>query len=395
MNILFVSALLPYPLHSGGQIRVYNLIKRLSKKHSIHLFTFSRDESERDFYPQLSFCASIQSVFRGRAWQPSYIVRSILSTYPFLFSTYALTSMKECIANELAKSHYDLVHIEPSYVWLSIPSHTLPLVVTEHNIEYQGYTGYISRFPIVPLRPFLYFDVLKLRMWEERIWRLATKVITVTDGDRKVIQKHVPNEKIHVVPNGVDVAEFRYKPKKIHNDSIKLLFVGNFAWMQNRDAVDFLLNDIWPSIKKRFPSTTLRIVGKRAPNELKKQITSAQAQLLSDVEDITTEYQKADVLIAPIRIGSGSRYKILEAMASGVPVVTTSIGASGLDVKANQELLIANTPQEFMESMNILLTDAKRRSTLIAVARKRIETAYSWDTIAKDLERVWEESCRK
>lgn len=394
MNILFVSALLPYPLHSGGQIRVYNLIKGLSKKHSIHLFTFLRDESERDFFPQLSFCASIQSVFRGRAWQPSYIARSVLSTYPFLFTTYALTSMKECIANELAKSHYDLIHIEPSYVWLSIPSHTLPLVVTEHNIEYQGYTGYISRFPIVPLRPFLYFDVLKLRMWEERIWKNASRIITVSDQDRKVIQRIVGREKIHVVPNGVDVAEFQYKPKKTRSDSVILLFVGNFAWMQNRDAVNYLLKDIWPSVQVRFPKAVLRIVGKRAPRELKILVAKSRAQLLDDVEDISLEYQKADALMAPIWIGSGSRYKILEAMASGVPVITTSVGASGLDVETGHELLVANTADEFIHAIQILLSDTKLRTTLLEAARARIETSYSWETIAKELERVWEETCQ-
>lgn len=390
MRILIVSALLPWPLHSGGQIRVYNLLKRLSKNHSIHLFTFLRDELERQYFPQLSFCSSINAVYRGHAWQPSYVVRSIFSTYPLLFTTYALGSMKEKITDELATHTYDLIHIEPGYVWSALPIHQLPLVITEHNIEYMGYSGYVARFPIVPLRPFLYADVLKLQMWEKRIWGKATRVIAVSDEDRQVIEACTGNEKIYVIPNGVDVKEFRYQPKKTHKQSVVFLFVGNFAWMQNRDAVNYLLRDIWPSIKTHFPNALLRIVGKQAPHELKKLITGAHAQLLDDVEDITKEYEMADALIAPIRIGSGSRYKILEAMASGVPVITTAVGASGLDVKDGQELLIANTPEEFLEAIDTLITDTKLHTAMLFAARRRIEKSYSWDSIAKDLERVWE-----
>lgn len=395
MKILFVSALLPFPLHSGGQVRIYNLLKKLTRKHEVTLFTFLRNDSERTYLSELAFCKKIETVYRGRAWQPRYIAQSLLSTYPLLFATYANESLKERIAEELLSSRYDLVHIEPGYVWPSLPSLSVPLVITEHNIEYLGYKGYVERFPIVPLRPFLAIDVAKLAWWERRVWNQATRIVTVSSEDKEIISRSVSPDCVHVVPNGVDLAEFRFLPKKVKRDSFILLFIGNFSWLQNRDAVKYLIGDIWPVIKRQYPGAQLRIVGRGAPNDLREKIQMSSALLLDGVEDITGEYSSADVLIAPIRIGSGSRYKILEAMASGLPVITSKVGAAGLGVEDRKEIMLAETAEQFLGAVSELASDQNLQDTIVAAARKLIEKSFSWEIIARELERVWEVTCKK
>lgn len=362
MKILFVSAVLPYPLHSGGQIRIYNLLKRLGKKHEITLAAFTRSAEELSYRKELPFCRYVYMIHRGRAWQPQYIAKSVFGRYPFLMATYDNLAMRQLLRELLSREQYDLVHLEPFYVWPSLPKTNLPVVVGEHNVEYEVYQQYVRRYPIVPLRPFLYFDTLKLRFWEERIWRKATAITAVSEYDERVIRKL--NKKVVRVPNGVDISEFPFRPKKIRIG--KFLYVGNFKWMENRDAAEYLERDIWPEIKKEYPKAHLRIVGKER----------------NPVESIQDELYKTDIMIAPIRIGGGTKFKILEAMATGAPVITTTVGAQGLDKKV---LWIADTPGEVLTAID----EISKNSSKIKNARKLVESEYNWDMLAQVLDHIW------
>ena len=130
MKVLFVSAVLPYPLYSGGQIRIYNLLKRLGKKHEIHLYSFIRSDKEKEYISELSFCKTVTTVLRGHAWRPNYLLKTITSSYPFLWNTYHNSDMLSFLSDEIAKGGYDCIHIEPGYVWPSIPTeHKIPIVI--------------------------------------------------------------------------------------------------------------------------------------------------------------------------------------------------------------------------------------------------------------------------
>jgi len=395
MKILFVSAIMPYPLYSGGQVRVYNLLSRLGKNHEITLVTFLRNLSEKRYEKDLSFCKKIITGFRGSAWQPGYIARSLLGGKPLLLTSYIHVQLREEIRRELEATQYDLIHIEPWYVSPSLPATTVPMVVATHNIEYEVYEEYVRRFWFVPLRPGYYWDVLKLAFWEKRVWRRASRVIAVSKDDASVIQKNVgPAVPVSMVPNGVDVSSFRFEMKKPEGPPV-FLFVGSFTWMQNRDAVEWLMKSIWATLAKRFPSAVLRIVGRNMPSQLRKLAVNTRVTLLEHVENIEEEFHDAHILIAPIRIGGGTSFKILEAMASGLPVVTTTLGAAGLNVAHGKELLIGNTHDELVEAVTVFTRSPKKRSEIAKNARKTIERDYAWDTIAKSLDRIWYETAKK
>lgn len=390
MNILFVSAVLPYPLHSGGQIRIYNLLKRLGEKHEITLCAFIRHSSELQYLKEFPFCRYVYMIYRGSAWQPQYLIRSLVGKYPFLLSTYHNQAMKNMISGLLKKNSYDLLHLEPFYVWPSVPKTHLPIVVGEHNIEYEVYQQYVRRFLAVPLRPLLYLDTLKLRFWEEVIWKKAHTITAVSEHDERVIRRC--NKKVYRVPNGVDLVEFPFREKRQSNEGPVLLFVGDFKWLPNRDSSKQLIFDIWPLLKERFPGVTLRIIGRNIPKNLKKQAETLGATVVGEVSDIAKEYQSADILLAPVTIGGGTKFKMLEAMASGLPVITTQAGMQGLGTVAGVHYLEAATPEEFVTQTVEIWENTRLRNTITKSARKLVEEKYGWDSIAQNLDSVWRQT---
>lgn len=388
MKILFVSAVLPYPLQSGGQIRIYNLLKRLAKIHEITLVSFIRSEDEFRHVPALNFCKEVHVVMRGKAWQPKYLLRAIFGKFSFLLTTYASSAMRQKLRHLLAQTHFDAVHIEPFYVWPSLPKLTIPLVISEHNVEHEVYGQYVKRFSLALLRPFLWLDVVKLAYWEGYIWRQAKAITAVSAVDASKIENTIHTQ-VSIVPNGVDSTQFPYRAKRPQHRAPHLLFVGDFRWFPNTDALHILLTDIWPIVQKTYSEAELRIVGRHMSSRLKSRIVKAGATLAQDVSDISVEYRNADMLIAPHGISGGTKFKMLEAMSSGLPIVTTTQGAGGLDLIPNNHYLAADSPADFMAQIHSLWNNKTLYAQISRAARAHVEKYFVWDAIALQLDRVW------
>mgnify|MGYP001582636002 CR=1 FL=1 len=390
MNILFVSAVLPFPLHSGGQIRIYNILKRLSKRHRITLLSFIREEREVDLAKHLDFCQSVHMVMRGRAWQPKYVFGSVLGKYPLLLASYDSEAMRQAIRDTVIRDQIELIHLEPFYVWPALPKTDLPVVVSEHNIEYDVYLEYARRFSLVGMKPFLLWDVGKLKKWERFIWRSADALTAVSHNDALAMEDYLSHH-VTLVPNGVDLDSFPFrKPNKRKN--LTLLFVGNFRWLPNRDAADTLIDHIWPRIRRKYPQSSLLIAGRDITAGLRTRILARGGQVLGNVESIAPVYQRADVFVAPHTISGGTKFKLLEAMASGVPIVTTKQGISGLFAEPGVEYLEAVTPEDFVEHISSLWDNPVLARSIAAKARKRIEQKYDWNQIALIMEDVWKKT---
>lgn len=393
MNILFVSAVLPWPLHSGGQVRIYNLLKLLSKHHRITLVSFIRDEHERDLIKNLDFCRSVHMVMRGRAWQPKYVLGSVLGKYPLLLASYDNLAMRQAIRDTVLRDQIDLIHLEPFYVWPALPKTDLPVVVSEHNIEYDVYSEYARRFPLFGFRSLLLWDVWKLKKWERIVWRSADALTAVSAADKAVTEEYLSHPVV-LVPNGVDIAAFPYrKPPKRKNPTV--LFVGNFRWLPNRDAAETLIRRIWPIVRRRFPEATLLVAGQDIPNVLRLRITQGGGHIEDHVADIAAVYQRADMLVAAHVIAGGTKFKMLESMATGTPVITTPEGVSGLDVEPGVHYFEASTPEEFAAQISYVWDNTARREIVAGNARKRIEERYDWNSIAGLLEQVWKNAYAK
>ncbi|MFZ2025166.1 MAG: glycosyltransferase family 4 protein [Microgenomates group bacterium] len=386
MNILFVSALLPYPLHSGGQVRMYNLLKALSKKHDITLMSFIRNEEERALATHISFVKDVHMIMRGKGRQAKYIFKA-LGNFPLLLATYDNRMMQQKIKEELARKKYDLVHIEPFYVFPSLPPLSVPMIVSEHNVEYAIYLKNAEKIRFPLLKPLAYFDAVKIKIWEEIVWQRARIVTAVSEDDAKIISASTKKE-TPVIPNGVDTKTFTYVGKKFDKKNPTFLFVGNFLWAPNLEAVRQLLTTIWLKILLVYPEAKLTIVGKHFPSGLRKYILPS-VHLEEYVEDIRDAFAASDVLLAPMGIGGGTKFKILEAMATGTLVVTTKEGRMGIVGTSGKEFYEAATPEEFGSAVNTIYAHPETAKTITKNARKMVETMYDWQAIAEKLDVVW------
>ena len=252
MNILLVSSYLPYPLFSGGHIRLYNLIKELSKKHKITLICEKRDyQGEDEILEVQKFCKKVITVRRKKQWSLNNILRTGLSTLPFLVIGHTSSEMLEEIKRELSKGQFDLIHVETSYVIQNIPRVDIPLVLVEHNVEYLVYKRFADNVPL-PIRVLLQIDILKLKYWEENIWKRVAKLIAVSEIEKKIMEK--VRKDVEIVSNGVDIEKFKAKSdkRKAGNGEIRILFIGEFKWVQNIDAIEWIIKEIWPKINLKF-----------------------------------------------------------------------------------------------------------------------------------------------
>ncbi len=393
MKILMISSYLPYPLFDGGTIRLFNLIKQLSTKHEITLICEVRPHQNRDDSKEVEkITEKVITIPRKKQWSAQNILKAGFSSDSFLIVGHTLPEMKKVIDNELRTKTYDLIHVETSYVMQNLPPTTLPVVLVEHNIEYLVYTKFMDKAPL-PLRPFLKIDIAKLRKQEEAFWRKASQVVTVSDGEKKIVEK--TGIKAKTVYNGVDLSNFPFKDvvKSLEGDKKQFLFIGNYKWLQNRDSARWILQEIWPKIKeKAVGEVVLRIVGRDMPEDIRNW--KDESVIIEENSGRKTQeiFAESFALLAPIRIGGGSQYKILEALAVGTPVITTTLGLSGLDVKKDADLLVADNASDLSEKALALLSDEKLYKHLATSGRKQIEEKYDWGKIAITLQEIYQEA---
>ncbi len=387
MKILMLTPYLPYPLWSGGQIRTYNLLKNLAKKHEITLFSFIRDENENRYKRQLlKFCRRVETFKRRPAWSIANILLAGLTPFPFLVSIYYSRRLQKAIAGELQNHHYDLIHAETFYVMPNIPKTSVPVLLVEQTIEFLVYQHFVETI-FLPLRLLLSLDVAKIKFWEEYYWKKAQKVVAMSPADEEVMQKEIRNLDVDIVPNGVDTGEFFSIDRKKEKNNI-ILFVGNFKWLQNKEAVKLLVEKIFPKIKEKIADAKLWIVG-RYPSDQIKNYQSDFIKISEDIKDIKTAYAQSGVLLAPIYGPGGTRYKILEAMASGLPVVTTSRGIEGLGAKDNEDVLVRDDPDSLASATVDLLTQKELSEKIAREGKKLVATNYDWKKISEKLDALY------
>lgn len=391
MKILMLTPYLPYPLLSGGQTRSYNLLKNLAKKHQITLFSLIKSE-ERKYVDELKNCCFEVCVFPRpeTPWTIKNIVRTGFSWYPFLVIRNLSNTQRKAIIQKLHTDRFDLIHAETFYVMPHIPKTTIPILLVEQTIEYQVYQHFVDTFPILPARLLLYLDVLKLKYWEQFFWKKANKVVAMSTSDRGQMHKLLPTLDVDIVPNGVDIQSFR-KIKRSNNFRPTILYVGNFKWLQNREAVHLLITDVWPKIKKAIPQAQLWIVGRGQQEKIENDAIILDQQ----VDDIRTVYSKADVMVAPIKGRGGTRLKILEAMASGCPVVTTSTGIEGIEATHGKEVLVAESSDDLAKNVINLIKNQTLRREIIQRAMNLVEKKYDWIAITKKLDQIYQEVSSK
>jgi glycosyltransferase involved in cell wall biosynthesis len=391
MRILMISSFLPYPLFSGGNIRLYSLIKNLSAHHQITLICEKRDnQSQEDIKEVEKICETVITVRRRKQWSMGNILKTGFSSNPFLITGHTSEEMRLLIQDELVRNPYDLIHVETFYVYQNLPEVKIPVVLVEHNIEYLVYERY-AKLANRLIRPLLLLDVFKLKQKETKAWQTADKVVAVSNIEKRLMK--MPS--VDVVPNGVDTLNYDFRSFDQIQKEKRVLFIGDYKWMQNRDAVELIIKEIWPNLLDKFKEENkecelkLWIVGKNMPSYFRK---FEDKDIIFDYnnKDTTADiFRKSYILLAPLRAAGGTSYKILEAMATGVAVVTTGLGVEGLEAKNGLHLLSSDSPTQLADFVFDLTQDHSLYKKLTINARRFVENTYDWRIIAKKLDEVY------
>src|SRR3989338_7264639 len=395
MKILMLTPYLPFPLLTGGQTRSYNLIKRLSAiGHEITLFCLVKKSSERVYVSELEkYCKKVRVFNRPeKPWTVKNILKTGLSFYPFFVIRNWAKGEKKAIEEEIKEDKFDLIHAETFYVMPHIPKTTIPILLVEQTIEYLVYRHFAKESRFLPLKPLFYFDVAKMKYWELKYWQQAARVVAMSVEDRKIMISELPQLDVDIVPNGVDKEYFDTPVAKRAKDQV-ILYLGNFTWLQNREAVDVLVRRVWPIIKKTLAGAKLWIIGKSAKSFF-VHLSSVDIKVM-EVKDVREVYQKASLLVAPIYGEGGTRYKNLESFASGLPVVTTSIGIRGIEVRDAEQVIIRDNPDDIAKASVELLNNHGLYEKIAEEALAMVAAKYDWDPIAKKLSDIYEELGKK
>lgn len=396
MKILMLTPYLPYSLSSGGQIRSYSLIRELSKQHRIILYCLIKYEEERMYLNELrKYCESVRIFTRPKKpWTIRNILRTGLSLLPFVAIRNFSQEEKNELAKLLSRENFDIIHAETFYVSPHIPKTWIPIVLVDQTMEFEVYQHFVQNFKWWFLKPLLMVDVLKIRYWETYYWKKAARVVALSEKDAQVMRRYVPIKKVAIVPN--PVSEDMLKETPLHY-SKKIIFMGNYDWLQNVEAAQILVNQIFPLIKKTIPEAELIISGQNIKKiKINNQPDISIVSLaIDDTPGVVDAYHKAGVLVAPLYGPGGGRVKIIGAMAAKLPVVTTDIGIQGIEAKNGESVLFGKTPTELASLTVRLLLDKKLYTRIATNARKLAETQYSPKAIAQKMDQVYQEAANE
>jgi glycosyltransferase involved in cell wall biosynthesis len=396
MKILFLTPYLPGPPVFGGQRRIHGLMAALAESNEVSIVSLVDASTDQagGLRDAERFCQHIVTVpdrrhrVSGRTKRLLQL-RSMVSRRSWEQSLYHRPAFQAALDRHLEEHHYDVVNCE--FVFMGgyrfrfgrTNARKTRLFLDEHNVEYDilRRTASATRFD---RKVFNALNYRKLKREETAMWARFDGCTLTSTRDEQIVRREVPSARTAVIPNGVDIDAFRPQPSD-HSAPMTLLFFGAINYFPNTDGVLFFLKEVFPILAARYPLLRIRIVGPGAPDEV-VALANTRVEIVGFVDDLRSEIARAAVVLAPLRIGGGTRLKILEAMAVARPIVSTSIGAEGLDVKHERDILLADTPDGLAREVGRVLEDAALSARLGRAARQTAEAHYSWRAAAKKLE---------
>ena len=402
LNILLLAPFAPRPASFGAQRRVAGLMSELSRRHELTaVCVVDADDDDSAVRREMRGCCSELILIARPGWDGPrkrlLQARSLLSSDSLLRRLYDLPALRRALHGLLSTRQFDVVNVELPYLaapWLSSarPEGGRPrLVLDEHNIEFDLARQQAGNEMALARRVYNAVNWRKIRREERTLWREWDGVAFCSAADQARARSLVPAVRSAVVPNAVDVAEFRVRPTDASPDGRTVLFFGALNYFPNEDGVLHLLREIWPRIEQGNPAARLKIIGQQPTREILAS-QGPRIEVLGKVDDLRPHLATAAVTIAPLRVGGGTRFKILEAMAMSRPVVSTSVGAEGIDAEPGRHLLRADDPASFAGAVLRILGDPALGRRLGEEARALVEARYSWAESTRALEALYRQA---
>ena len=393
---------LPSP-YEGGSLPAFNLLKQLGRKHDITLLSFQGVISEASYDYNLSqYCRVITSRIRistthvkrlAYAMKTTLSPRNLLSRNPGFFNLYHSSEMQERLRELLSSERFDVIYTSGPTAHY-VRKVNLPKIV--HVFDCESDASHQAYINAKKLSEKLYWWLAYIREKyydERRVLKKFDACIVVSPEEQGALKLVCPAINTMVIPNGVDIEYFN--PKHGVDEWPSLLFVGSMLSPSNKAAVLYFHSQIYTRIKESLPQVKLCIVGSNPPKEIQALSLDKSIVVTGFVEDVRPYLERASVVIAPFISGTGIKNKVLEAMAMGKPVVSTSIGICGIEASPGKDIIIADEPEEFAKQIVKLLMDAPLRQTIGYSARKLVETSYSWQKAAEQLDSVFQQVVNK
>lgn len=399
MKVIFLSQIVPYPPHGGVLQRGFNIVREIARRHELRLLAFVHrdilktpeevDESRRALR---AFCQSVEYFQlwpkRSRIDKALAIGAGLALPEPFSVIAHRSSAFARRVHELVDEQGVDVVHYDTIALARFMDSAPgIPSVLTHHNIESQlmARRAAVERWPA---KSYLSMQTRKLAAYEKAMSPRFDINVMMSELDAEALRGIAPGVQTAVVPNGVDVSYF--SPTS-DTEEVAMIYTGGMNMFANRDAVMHFVDRIWPVIRAARPDARFDIVGQDPPAELLQRAQQDPGlRIHGYVDDIRPLVSKAAVYVVPIRVGGGTRLKVLDALAQGKAIVSTSVGCEGIQVTNGADILIEDEPDAFGRRVVALLNDPPRRRELGARARRLAESRYDWGPIGESLTQVYE-----
>jgi polysaccharide biosynthesis protein PslH len=387
MRVLAITPYLPAPPDFGGAARIYNILDQLQQRCDLTVFSLTaedddRSASEQRFERLVTATVPLTARSPANLAKRSVQVRSALSRQSFQRHFYWRETAQQTLDDLLQRETFDIVQIEFSQMAAYQTNGVGKRVIDLHNIEYDVLRQ-AAETSSGPKSLFNRWEWRKLRQEEERSWREADLCLATSELDAERVRE-VTGDECLVVPNGVDDQFFTRQPLDAAEPG-SIIFTGAIRYQPNADAVTYFVRRVWPLIRDLEPNATFNIVGADPPEEIVRLGELSGVRVSGSVDDVRPWLRSASVVVVPLLSGGGTRLKILEAFASGRPVVSTTVGAAGLDVEDDKHLVISDRPFDMAQSVVSLLRNQGRSQALADNACDLVQTKYRWSTIVDRL----------
>jgi len=396
-RVLVLDEEIPFPMDTGKRIRTVNLLQNLARDFRIDLLvhangaTTQARQAVADLGLDVHVAESRLPEKRGPAF-PFRLLRNLASPLPYSVASHLRSGYARRLEELLRTTNFDLVHCEWTPYAAYLFGTRRPTVVSAHNIESHIWSRMARAEGNRARRSYIGMQAARMHRFETRVFSTFPFATAVSDADAAGI-RDLGCESVQVVPNGVDTEYFSFRelPETPTNT---LIFTGSMDWRPNQDAVRWFVSEIHPRLS-RVIDYRLLVVGRNPPSWLARiPERIPQIVVTGTVDDVRPFMDESDLYVVPLRAGGGSRLKILEAMARGRPVVSTRVGAEGIEATDGRHLALVEAPEEFVAVTVRLLTDAPARRALARAGRERVEERYRWSAIARHQGSFWEKVIR-
>lgn len=396
MRILFVSPRQCWPLLSGAKLRDYHLARALGRHGALTYVYFADPNLPRPTRADLPFCEEIIAVpHPGKQYTPARIIRGTFGKWPLPVVAYTSSEIMATIGRIVGTCKFDVVHMDNVHLaaygaFLKKTVKDVRIVFDWHNIESEGMRRYAINSDSRLRRIAAAITARRLAKLENMLLRTMFGHLVCSERERcELLPITPPGARVAVIENGVDVAYFRQAAESgdLRN---RIVFVGSMDYHANVDGVLTFARNVWPAIRERFPHLRLTIIGANPVQPVLDLRRAPATEVTGTVDDLRPYYGQAFAAIVPLRMGMGTRLKILEAMAAGVPVISSTIGAEGLTVTPEKDVLIADDPEDWVAALAALADNAVWHR-LAETSSLLVRSRYDWPILEERLWRLYQE----